>query len=224
MRIVTALFLFVCLISCDESREPTPETLGYDFYPIQIGQYRIYDVEEINYKLTGFDTTVYQLRETIFDSIVSADQTSYLIRRDKRENATETWDSDSVWMVTKTSNFLSISENNIPFIKLVFPVKVGQTWDGNSLNSRDATTYYYQNVEEAIIDSVSTSNHVRLIIEDIPRNVVNQDERSEIYARGVGLVEKSYLTLNFCTVNCGQLNEIEGGRFLHQVLIEAGNE
>ncbi len=212
------------MISCNESIVPTKEALGKDYYPVSIGQYRVYDVQEINYKLTGFDTSFYQLRETIFDSLVSQDQVSYLIRRDKRTNALEQWSSDSVWTASVTQNYLAISENNVPFMKLTFPVKIGKEWDGNSLNSKAATTYYYTSVDEQLVDSVSLDNHIRLIVEDIAPNIVNQDERSEIYVRGIGLVQKHYMTLQFCTVDCNELGEIEAGRFLNQVLIEAGDE
>lgn len=221
LLVISLLFLFT---SCNDRLEVTPATLGYDYYPIELGQYRIYDVEEIDYKLSGFDTSHYQLRETIFDSLVSADQTSYLIRRDKRSDSTARWVSDSVWTVTRTSNFLSISENNVPFIKLTFPVELGREWDGNSLNSGFEIIYYYQAVTTPIIDSVALDDHIRLIIEDIEPNIVNQDERSEIYVRGIGLVQKHYMTLQFCTADCNELGEIEGGRFLNQTLIEAGNE
>lgn len=210
--------------SCNETKEVDTNSLGYDFYPIEIGQYRIYDVEEIVYQAIGFDTSVYQLRETIFDSIPSMDQITYLIRRDKRDDATLEWEADSVWTVTKTVNFLAVNENNIPFIKLTFPVRNSAEWNGNSINSKSELIYYYQSLDTPIIDSLSSSDHIRVIIEDIEQNIVNQDLRSEVYAKNIGLVSKDYLTLNFCTVDCTELGEIESGRSLKQTLIEIGNE
>lgn len=221
------LFYVACLItSCNSSKEVGPETVGYDFYPLVVGNYRIYDVEEINYLVTGFDTSVYQLREIIIDSIPSNDHTIYLLRRDIRTNEMDAWESDSVWTVTRTSNYLSITENNIPFIKLTFPVKEGKEWDGNSLNSRSELIYYYQSIEATSIDSLSLDDHIRVIIEDVEENVTGVDLRSEVYAKGIGLVEKDYLTQKKCTSSdCGpDLGEVIAGRSLKQVLIEIGNE
>ncbi|MEO9873160.1 hypothetical protein [Ekhidna sp.] len=222
------LILLLALLntSCNETKEIGPETLGYDFYPINLGEYRVYDVEEINYLIVGFDTSVYQLRETIFDSIASNDQTTYLLRRDVRLNETDEWRSDSVWSVTQTSNFLSITENNIPFIKLTFPVSEGREWNGNSLNTRSSVTYYYQPVNNLVIDSLSNDDHIRVIIEDIEENVTGVDLRSEIYVQGIGLVEKDYVTQKKCTESaCGtDLGEIIAGRSLKQVLIEIGKD
>lgn len=218
------MFVAISLLSCNETKVLDPNTLGYDFYPINVGQYRIYDVEEIIYEAIGFDTSIYQLRETIFDSIPSSDQITYLLRRDKRDNAQQEWEADSVWTVTKTTNFLSINENNIPFLKLTFPVGIDREWNGNSLNARNEITYYYQALQNSLIDSLDVNDHIRVIIEDIPKNIVNQDLRSEVYARGVGLVSKDYLTLNYCTAGCTDLGEIESGRSLKQTLIEIGHE
>ena len=155
MKLLAILVFAFTLISCNKSKVIGPEILGYDFYPIEIGQYRIYDVEEIQYKLVGFDTSFYQLRETIFDSISTTDQIVYLIRRDKRASESDQWESDSVWTATATTNYLAISENNVPFVKLTFPVELGKEWNGNVLNSKSEITYYYQFVTEGIIDSVN---------------------------------------------------------------------
>lgn len=221
--LVPVIFVFS---SCNETKEIDPTALGYDFYPLYLGEYRIYDVEEINYLITGFDTSVYQLREVIFDSIQSNDQITYLLRRDIRVSELDEWESDSVWTVTSTTNYLAITENNIPFMKLTFPVIQGREWDGNSLNSRNELTYYYQPLATPIIDSIAAVDHTRVIIEDIEENITGLDLRSEIYARGVGLVEKDYLTQKKCTSSdCGaDLGVVIAGRSLKQTLIEIGNE
>ncbi len=214
--------LFV--LGCNETLEVNSESLGEDFYPISIGQYRIYDVEEIQYKIVGFDTLNYQLRETIFDSIQSIDQTTYLLRRDIRSDEMDEWESDSIWSVTSTDLYIAVSENSIPFIKLTFPVITGREWDGNSLNSRSNQTYYYESIPQPIIDSITASKHIRVIIEDIEPNITGVDLRSEIYVRGIGLVEKDYLTQENCTASdCGDdLGKVIGGRSIKQRLIDIG--
>ncbi len=220
------IFLLTFTTSCNSSKEVGPETVGYDFYPLVVGNYRVYDVEEINYLITGFDTAIYQLREIITDSIPSNDQTTYLLRRDIRENELDEWESDSVWTVTRTTNYLSITENNIPFIKLTFPVKEGKEWDGNSLNSRTEQIYYYESIDTLLADSLTLDDQIQVVIEDVEENVTGVDLRSEAYVKGIGLVEKNYLTQKKCTSSdCGpDLGEVIAGRALRQTLIEIGNE
>ena len=218
--------MVLSILSCNESKEVGADELGYNYYPLRVGNYSIFEVEEIDYLITGFDTSNYQLREIIIDSIQSIDQTTYLLRRDIRNTAADSWESDSVWTVTRTDNFLSITENNIPFIKLTFPVRLGREWDGNSLNSRSNVTYYYQSIQNSLIDSISANDHIRVIIEDIEENITGVDLRSEVYAEGIGLVEKDYLTQTKCTSSdCGaDLGEVIAGRSLKQTLIELGND
>ena len=220
------LLVFLGCFACNESKEVGPETVGYDFYPLEVGQYRIYDVEEIRYLITGFDTSVFQLREIIIDSIPSNDQITYLLRRDVRATEMDEWQSDSVWTVARTDNYLAITENNIPLIKLTFPVNADRDWDGNSLNSRGEQTYYYQSLMDALIDSIALEDQIRVIIEDIEDNITGVDLRSEVYIRGVGLAEKDYLTQKKCTASdCGaDLGEVIAGRSVKQTLIEIGNE
>ncbi len=221
------MFSVVCIFhSCNESKEVGPDTLGYQFYPLNIGEYRIYDVEEIDYLITGFDTTKYQLRETIFDTIMSTNRITYLLRRDIRTDALSSWESDSVWSVARTENYLSITENNIPLIKLTFPVTPEREWNGNSLNTRSVLTYYYQSLTNPLVDTIDLNDHIRVIIEDVEENVTGVDLRSEVYAEGIGLIEKDYLTQKKCTSSdCGaDLGDVIGGRSLKQTLIEFGDE
>ena len=212
------------LYTCNETQIVDPSRLGFDFYPAEIGQFRIYEVEEVQFRLTSFDTVTYQLRETIFDTLESRDQTTYLIRRDVRSSDLEEWESDSIWSVTPTNLNVAVTENSIPFIKLTFPVRVGIEWNGNSLNNRGTQTYYYQEVEESAIESIPVTDQIRVIIEDIPENTTGIDLRSEVYARNIGLVEKDYLTQRRCTSgSCGDdFGKVEAGRALKQRLIAYG--
>ncbi|MEM6734825.1 MAG: hypothetical protein AAGC64_03890 [Bacteroidota bacterium] len=227
MRLVCGFLVFVASISsCNETREAQPETLGYDFYPLEIGQYSIYEVEEIKYKITGFDTSIYQLRETIFDSIRSVDRTTYLIRREIRSDELVEWTSDALWSVAATQSYVAVSENSVPYIKLIFPVISGREWNGNSLNVSSERMYYYETVSTSVVDSIHASDHIKVVIEDIQENITGVDLRSEIYAKGIGLIEKDYLTQEKCTAsNCGDdLGKVIAGRSLKQSLIEKGRE
>lgn len=225
LRKVTIVF-YLCFTSCEESKVIGPETVGYDYYPIKFGQYRIYDVQEIKYGIIKFDTVNYQLKETIFDSIHSNDQVTYLIRRDKRVDEAKEWVVDSLWTLFKSTTFLAITENNIPLMKLTFPVKAGRSWDGNRLNNRDTLNYYYQSLSSSVIDTIEASDHIQVIIKNDPQTSKGIDRRSEVYVRGIGLVSKDYLTQINCTsTSCGaNLGKVQRGRSLSQVLIEAGVE
>lgn len=217
----------VFISSCDGSETVDPIDLGFDFYPINTAAYRIYQVDEIKYDLLGPDTTNYQIRESISDSLISESGiVSYVLKREKRNDSSDVWHTDSLWTLRKDQSVVVITENNVPVIKLSFPITEGKIWDGNALNTRPSQNFYYE-IPESLIELhtlVKTESLVKVISADLEPNLVNQDERFDVYASHIGLIEKNYITLNFCTANCESVGEIQSGRILHQYLIEYGEK
>lgn len=214
-------------ISCSEKAiSPDNNRLGLEYFPLEIGQYRIYDVDEILYSISSFDTLKYELKETVVSSFENAEGgTTYTIHREKRNTGQETWKLDSVWSARKT-NALAVSvENNISFVKMVFPVKNDLRWDGNVMNSLAEKQYVYDmNLEKMTFSEQEFSDLVKVIQSDVEENIVNRDERHEIYAKEVGLVEKYGMSLMYCTVDCPSQKTIVSGRFIQQTLTSYGQE
>lgn len=220
----TLFLLSIVLFGCNETLDVVAVESGLEYYPVAVGEFRVYEVEEINYGLTQNDTSNYFIREYITDSIVGSDQVTYLLTRDRRETMAEPWVIDSVWTFSKNENFLSITENNIPFVKLTFPIKNDAQWNGNLLNTRPSQLYSYQSLADPIIDSIDASDHIRVIIEDID-SFLFPDLKSEVYVKGIGLVEKDYFSQVRCTSTgeCSQEQvdnaNVLSGRSLNQTLI-----
>lgn len=219
------LFLVVLMASmawwvgCSEGTIETAEQdFGYDYFPLEVGNFREYRVLEVNFLAAGPDTSRYQLREELTDSIVNGDQVVYTLERSVRPNAQEEWELDSVWTARITTTEAIQVENNIPIVKIAFPVLDGQIWDSNALNPNPDFPYASLFAPSDSLDD----NALLVLIKDIPENIVLKDERSEFYARGIGLVRRDFETLNFCTVDCDNRPEITSGRILDQRLIAHG--
>lgn len=225
-RLLSFLILLPALWACNEEVTGLVTEQGYDFFPLAPGHFRIYEVEEILYTGAVADSNHYFLKETIRDSIVSNDGTvTYLLERHKRADASQAFQLDSVWTI-RCNNYQGIVvENNIPLVKISFPVKEDRSWDGNALNARTPLMLSYEGVENysLLTQEISADDVVRVIIEDIPANLVKQDQRSEIYVRGIGLTEKNYVSVSFCQNACSP-EQIENGRIYRQHLIEYGRE
>lgn len=221
-RTFVAIGLFF-LLSCNDRSGLNPLDFGYDYYPVQIGQYRVYRVSEINYIGSVADSKDYYLREEITGSIVSENGTTKYFLKKSRSDDSLNWSADSMWTVRWTDNSLVVAENNLPLVKLVFPVQTGKKWDGNVYNINREKAFYYEEVAEvAGAACPDTSALVKVVMADVEKNIVNQDERSEVYGRGIGLVSKDYRVLNFCRADCASLGEIESGRILNQKLVSYG--
>lgn len=225
-KIFWSLFVLISL-GCSESII-IPETAESDlnFFPVQTGQYRIYDVDEVIFTVLSSDTSHYELKESVVDSFLNtANSISYVVNRETRLTSSEPWSLDSVWTARISNTQAVLVENNVNIIKLVFPIEQGLSWNGNELNSRNEKQFTYDlNVPDTILFENKFSNNLKVVQSDIPENLINRDERFEIYEKGVGLVIKSTITIEFCQMDCPETKSIESGRIFKATLKEYGSE
>ena len=214
------------LISCSSSEVETDfSRLGHDYFPMKVGSYRIYDIDETHYFLTGPQQRLYQLRESVVDStIISDSEVLYTVHRETKESDEENWSLDSVWTASVSTQRAIVTENNIPFIKMVFPIENGLTWDGNSYNARIMDEYVYDNsLSDTSVMENAYSELWTVIQSDEGENFLGRNDRMEIYAREVGLIIKNVHIWNYCQ-DCSSEKQIVAGRDLTQVLIEYGED
>lgn len=211
------------LISCTEPVENIIGDQGYDFFPVQTDAWWEYEVEEVLITGAGSDTLRYFLRETIGDSVQTVNGiTVWLLNRYKRTDSLLAWQIDSVWTVRTSATNVVVVENNVAMVKLTFPVRAGAAWNGNAQNSLPDQVFYFTETDSLpFAEDWNQWPAMRVVLSEIPANLVNQDERSEIYVQGIGLVQKDYRVLRFCQSNC-PAGQAEAGRVLKQKLIKYG--
>ncbi len=225
MRSWYSLFLLpVLLISCEE-RFVVPETdPGYDFFPLETGSFRIYEVMEINFDASGSDTLYYDLRNTLTQRVMVDGQEYFVLKREQRADEAATWEIKDNWTLRRDQFTGVVVEENIPYVKMAFPVILDNVWDGHAFNTLGATEYQYIEASDAAYDdAIGGVEKIRVQLSDIPQNLVNRDQRFEVYAKGIGLVEKNYIILNYCTSNCGS-EEVDSGMIIEQVLTAYGQD
>lgn len=123
----------VLLMGCTKDKE-TVNAIDYRYYPIAIGDSMIYQVSLFNKDLNTYDST-YQLLERV-ESIFNDNEgrQTYRIERYVRKTDADAWSIYKVWTVNRTSINIEKQEDNITYIKLIFPVKLNKTWNGNAKN------------------------------------------------------------------------------------------
>ena len=226
-NILLVLSAFI-ILSCNKESEVFP--LGQDYFPIEMSEYRIYEVTETTYvdKIETIEN--YQLRESFFDTIENGSETTYLMRVERRESSADIWESIENIAIRQTIRTLEYQKQNVTFVKMSYPVKAEREWDGNAQNAESEQLYHFEELgsgDWTFSDPAAFQQpipHIKLIISDLPANIVEQDQRFEIYAQGIGLVERSFVEIDFCQQGCGTTNEREDGRILTQRLIEYGSE
>ena len=108
---------------------------------------------------------------------------------------------------------------------MVFPIENGTTWDGNILNASAQKLYSYDlDIPDTTVMEMAFSKPVKVIQSNIPENVVNRDQRYELYAENAGMIVNYGITLEYCTVDCPDEKTIEAGRFIHMTLKAYGEE
>jgi len=225
LLIVTFFFFAAC---SNESLEVAPSDIGTSFYPSNVGSYWVYDVVKIDYVFSGDnDTLRYQLKEVVKDTFVNlhGSESKFLYRYTKGLDQDD-WELDSIWTLQVNNSQVIITENNVPFLKMVFPIKEGAQWDGNSFNVNEPDLYVMKNVYQPYKwqDSVYNSS-LSIVQSDEFDEITGKDIRKEVYINDIGLVYKESTVLSYCSdTECLGQQKIESGSYLEQKLIEYGKE
>ena len=220
-----ALFVGILLlltIACEDPPDRLEPDIGLDYFPLEIGSFRIYDVEAIN---IDRDTANYQLKEVVVDSFAAGQgETAFVLHRFSRTQDRLPWDLDSAWTARLSGQYAVVVENNVPFAKVQFPVELGASWDGNSFNNAPEAIYEVKSVDQPFqIEAESFSKSLVINEKDVFDTLIFKDARQAVYAKEIGLIYKRRERIDFCRfVEC--LGEIESGSIFEQKLIEYGQE
>ena len=229
------LFLFgliLSLIGCQRDTIIPLERTDAHYFPLITQQYSIFQVEEIRYSLlNGPDTSRYQLKEVVADSFPgNGGEIIYTLRRYTRADTTAAWSLDSVWTARRDVSQAVVVENNTPLVKLIFPLVVGQQWDGNRLNSAPPQMYTLQRTSQELRPEMMSPLDTLLegswtVVQQQVENLVNEDVALETYVGGVGLFYRKNVTLEYCArTECIGDRIIEAGRDYRQTLVAYGKE
>jgi hypothetical protein len=219
--------LLTVLAACSvRTIEPNDSALGYDYFPLELESFLVYQVEEITYVLPeGQLTRSYQLKELVADTFtdLSGDK-AYRIHRFTRPSEANDWQLDSVWTAKRTASRAIRTENNQYYVKLIFPVKENSTWNGNILNNLDTLDYRVRDRGKAFgLPQRSFANTVKVFQKSDTLSIIGRDKRLEVYASGIGLVYKEFVTLQYCSASpdcVGDATRVSFGTEYYQRLID----
>ena len=225
------------VLGCASDDAPPPvnpalRPVGSNYYPLTVGRYAVYEVEDIRYSLRdGADTNRYQLRERVADSLVGAgEEIIYSLERYSRESAEDYWQLDSVWTARRSEQRVVVTENNVPFVKLIFPFREDLRWDGNALNRRPTLTYTLTTTDSTLRREIGSErdsllNHSRTVVQRRLETLVNDSVLTETYGPAAGLIYKKSRILQYCAdQDCIGQQQVVSGRLYRQILIDYGKE
>lgn len=241
MKSFSAKYILICILplliisSCKkDNTNLTPIDTGKDYFPIQINKYIIYDVDSTVYdEITHIPKTYkYRLKEIITQSFINdANITAYRLERYiKWYDSTKSydqipWQFQKVWTIIPYNSHIEKVEENIPYIKLIFPVKTNTQWDGNAKNTLGKKTYTYEYTDNAeYINNIYFEKTLKVKQYQF-RTLIQYQNEVEKYAKNVGLVYKEITQLESQTIvpNVPVENRAEKGFIYKMQIVEWGN-
>jgi len=217
----------VVVASCEGDDEPSKDSRA-DYLPLQTGAFQIYSVEETLHSIGSDPLTLhYEIRTQVVDSFPSGNsQYTYVVHRSRRDSGSDQWQPLDTWSARQEDNQWVVTESNVPYVKIKYPLTLQNAWNGNVFNSRGFDEYAYTDIGKKMefngIPFESTLTVEQEMNDDV---IVFRDERKEIYALRVGLVYKEIVQLNYCTADaCLGQQKVDHGVEMKMTISAYGKE
>ncbi|MEP0712685.1 hypothetical protein [Algoriphagus sp.] len=209
-------FTLLLFSSCDREIEEEPVDLGYDYQPLEVGLFWIYDAMQITY----FGENDSEQEFFFFKDRIRSFYTNevgeqvFIVSRSKSLDEI-TWNPVLDYTIIQREQALVRTIENQPLVPLVFPPKDGVVWNGNA----------YRSEVEDEFQLIKSGNLVRIEQENSDDKVTYRDIRYEVYEKGVGMIEKYEEVLTYCSRNdCLGEMLIDSGINLKMILTDYGKD
>jgi hypothetical protein len=245
------LLLLLLISGCkEEVAPPTDFSADFAYFPLELNQPKFYRLDSIIVQNTVrgvvYDTITLEVRETLIESFTAVDgMTEFRGERWDRPLAGGAWRFRQTFTARRTNQIAVRTEDNLAFTKLTFPLRDEKSWDGHAAfdDTQDIVVggefldvffdwnYRYDaiNVPKTLTTGLSF-DQTTLITQAETNNLIDLRSAYEIYASGVGLVERFIDARHTqCRVCCGGDTEpcidlpwdekAEKGFILKQVLL-----
>lgn len=208
--ILAVLFSLMIISGC--KKEFYDETLeyNYEYQPLAVGQYTIFDVDSIRYLYTAptqsVDTIRYQWMEKITDTFYdNLSRLNYRLELFRRTNSAQNWRLEKVWYCYKSKTNFERQEDDLRFLKLIFPLKNELSWKGNlylaTSDSNQFAPYYnwlyeVKNMGSSLTIGTNSFAETATIAQRDEENLIDKVRSVEVYAKNVGLISKELEIIN----------------------------
>lgn len=201
-KITSLLLVLAVLVACNRNDDDATvaPSIGYNYFPLNIGSTWIYKVDSIAYDDNGptqaIDTFIYQYKEHIAETIEDdMGKPLYIINRYFRMHDSDTWEQVRNFAAQIVDNKAKRVEENNRFVRLVFPLKARNMWDGNLFNAQGSQIFKIVEFETPYVFQNNTVKSVK-VEESNVTNFIEEIKRYQTYAENIGRVALVYDSLN----------------------------
>jgi hypothetical protein len=132
---ITALTLGLTISSCKKTIHYPGNKLPDYFIDLQVGKYITYRMDSLNFYYYGQNDTItsYLAKDSVEKQTVdNTGATVWLVTRYLSDTTGSFWMPSVTYTVTPSSSAFDVTENNLRFVKLAFPMDEGFSWTGNT--------------------------------------------------------------------------------------------
>lgn len=206
----------------------------YDYYPLSIGQFSIYQVNEVIYSSGQKDSVVNSFQEK--DEVISltTDQSgidTYTISRSSRASESGFWQKNREYRVQRVPDKIVVDLNNEINVPLVFPISRDLQWNAFmyfNLNDKDYRYGYKSKYQEIGVPFAYGNQEFKNTVKVEERldttGLIKYNLAVKYYAEGVGLISENEADFEFLQNN-GELEGykiIASGKRRNKVIISYG--
>ena len=207
--VIIALIAVIAIESC--STTGTDPIAPYDYYPVQLGQYKIYQVDEDVYS-SGSRVPVkrsWQERDELTN--VSEDGSGnkiYIFSRSTRNTSAQSWQKIKEFSVQHFPDRVIVNLDNEVFLPLVFPYNNKINWDGyqyfnmDDQDPRYGADHHYENINQPLgINNLNFDKTIKVSERSDTTGQAQFRLGFKVYAAGVGLVADEQTDFDYLQEN-----------------------
>lgn len=203
MKALKFLFIIVSplliISSCSKNEEQAPIYMGYNYFPVNIGHTLYYDGDStITDEFTQTTRTHhFQIKEIIDSTYLDVqNRPTQRIERYVRDSVYQPWTIFKVYSATRNNLHAERFEDNVRYVKLVFPAAQNIQWNGNSMNTNNPLDYNYTAVNTPFSINNFNFDSVLTVLQEEEYNLIEQRYFTEQYATNVGMIYKENVKLD----------------------------
>lgn len=194
------LLVLMLVISCKKEKTLKSVYMGYEYFPFDTAIYSIYQVVEITwddfYQPSKIDTQIYQIKELNESFFYDLENRKTIrIERYKRLSDTNSWVLKDVWTANLLNTQAERNEENIRYVKLLFPFDIYTSWNGNAFNNLGDNQYEYKNIYQPYNLNNLTIDSTITVIQQDELSLINRNYAEEVYARNIGLIYRKHIEI-----------------------------
>lgn len=217
MRLYLLLFMGLVLCACKEEVAAPTLQFRYEYFPLIIGQERLYVVDSILFDPLGnrvkIDTTTTYIREIVVDTFRNVQrELEYRIERYERSVSNAPWVLRKVVSELRTAQQAQRFEDNFRLVKMVFPPLPTQSWNplifvdpSSKVDVKGEPLELFKGWEAKILNIDQNWNQYPRTLEiqfSDYENAIELRRGTERYAANLGLVYRELRVLNTQCLPC----------------------